>query len=142
MLYHALHTWLQYVPIPQPLLVASPLIESSFAALSDPSLFEVAVDVIVEVVRMYPSIHAINTDLVLKMIPLVMAIGSSPADGKSPFDQALEGEDEDSLRGFCRIFTEMGESYMSLILGERDMNQQALVELVLRCSAIPEPEVA
>jgi len=60
----------------------------------------------------------------------------------SPFQKSIQEEDEDGMRGYCRIFTEMGESYSSLILSHEEMNQGALVELVLRCSAIPDPDIA
>ena len=38
---------------------------------------------------------------------------------------------EDGMRGYFRIFTQMSESYLSLILSHEEMNKASLVELVL-----------
>ena len=54
----------------------------------------------------------------------------------SSFEIAIHEEDGDGMRGYCRIFTKMGECDLSLILSHEEMNQHALVELILWCSAI------
>lgn len=159
------HSWIRYVPLPPQLLESTPLIEWTFAVLERPNdgdnaeLFEVAVDVVVEVLRMYPSDRHENEKLVMRMIPLAMNLGRrggatvpagavppapvpGAAAGDGPFRRALHEEDEDLLRGYCRIFTEMGESYMSLIVSHEEMNQERLVDLVLDCAEIPDKEIA
>lgn len=158
------HSWVRYVPLSPQLLVSTPLIEWTFAVLDRPNegdnaeLFEVAVDVIVEVLRMYPSDRRENEGLVMRMIPLAMNLGrrgtgaaaagaaavpaALPAADDGPFRRALAEEDEDLLRGYCRIFTEMGESYMSLIVSHDQLNQERLVDLVLDCAEIPDKEIA
>ena len=131
--YEVLYTWIRYVPIQSTVLTESPLLEASFNALLDQQTMELAADVIIEIYRMYPSHIPSNQGLVQKMIPL---------SSKLPFDQALTLGDEDVLRTYCRIITEMAESYMSLILSSQFLEASKLVEWVLRCSSIPETEIS
>lgn len=137
---HTLHSWVRYVRFHPRVLEGSPLVEWTFHVLADPryegDCYEAAVDVVVEILRAFPSDYPENERLVHGVIPLAMALGRPDADG--PFRSALASADEDLLRGYCRIFTEMGESYMSLIMCHRELNQAALVDLVLDCSAIPD----
>jgi len=137
---HTLHSWVRYVRFHPRMLEGSPLVEWTFHVLADPryegDCYEAAVDVIVEILRAFPSDYPENERLVHCVIPLAMALGRPEPDG--PFRSALVSADEDLLRGYCRIFTEMGESYMSLIMCHRELNQAALVDLVLDCSAIPD----
>ena len=74
---------------------------------------------------------------------MVMALGQQQQQGNPPnqnntssFEKAIHEEDGDCMRGCCCIFTEMGECDLSLMLSHEEMNQQALVELILWCSAI------
>lgn len=131
--YEVLFTWIRYVPIQPNVLTGSPLLEAAFHALLDQKTMELAADVIIETYRMYPSYAPSNQSLVQKMIPLSSNL---------PFDQALASNDEDVLRTYCRVITEMAESYMSLILSTQFQEASKLVEWVLRCSAIPEIEIS
>jgi len=132
--YEVLFTWIRYVPIQSTVLLAeSQLLENSFDALLNQQTMELAADVIIEIYRMYPSHIRSNQGLVQKMIPL---------SSKLPFDQALTLGDEDVLRTYCRVVTEMAESYMSLILSTQFLEASKLVEWVLRCSAIPVTEIS
>ena len=137
---HTLHSWVRYVRFHPRVLEGSPLVEWTFHVLADPryegDCYEAAVDVVVEILRAFPSDYPENERLVHGVIPLAMSLGRPEADG--PFRSALASADEDQLRGYCRIFTEMGESYMSLIMCHQDLNQASLVDLVLDCSAIPD----
>ena len=137
---HTLHSWVRYVRFHPRMLEGSPLVEWTFHVLADPryegDCYEAAVDVVVEILRAFPSDYPENERLVHGVIPLAMSLGRPEADG--PFRSALATADEDQLRGYCRIFTEMGESYMSLIMCHQDLNQASLVDLVLDCSAIPD----
>jgi transportin-3 len=137
-----LHSWVRHVNMQPQLIQNSQLIDFTFAILQAQDfdahpgdLFDLAVDVIIELLRCYPSDRRENMGLVQKFIPLVMALGYEV---QSPFRRAVEEEDEDGMRDYCRIFTEMGESYMSLIMSHEDLNQVQLVDLVLACSAIPD----
>eukprot|EP00980_Cylindrotheca_fusiformis_P004077 scaffold880_cov132-Cylindrotheca_fusiformis.AAC.73 len=132
-IYEVLHTWIRHVPVQPAVIMVSPLLKATVQALTEPQNLELAADVLVEILRMYPSHHVVNHGLVERMIPLL---------SKLPFDQALRSEDEDVLRAYCRIITEMGESYMSLILSLQQTDASQIVGWVVRCSAIPETEIA
>ena len=144
------HVWIRYVPVHPTSLVESALLTASIQAMTQPDYLELASDVLVEVLRMYPSHHYGNGALVQRMIPALSQL---------PLPQALQSDDEDVLRAYCRVVTEMGESYMSLILGYEQQQQQVgqqqqhqeqswhkdasqLVEWVLRCSEIADAEIA
>lgn len=131
--YEVFHTWIRHVPVQPMVVMESPLLEATFRALVEPQNLELAADVLVEILRMYPSHHMANQGLVQKMIPLLSQL---------PFDEALRSDDEDVLRAYCRIITEMGESYMSLILSTQQNEASQLVEWVVRCSGIAETEIA
>lgn len=138
-----LHSWIRHVSMSPTLLQTTPLIDATFQAITtyattsggDDTLFESSVDVVVELLQQYSSDPKHNAGLVQKIIPIVMNLG------QTPFQTAMKDSDEDVLRGFCRIFTEMGESYMSLITSSAEDNTN-LVELILQCSSISDSEIA
>lgn len=132
-IYEVFHSWIRYVPIPASVVMSTPLLEATFQNLVEPSNLELASDVLVEILRMYPSHIPANQGLVQRMIPMLSNL---------PFEQALRSEDEDILRAYCRIITEMGESYLSLILSVHDTQASQIVDWVVRCSAIEETEIA
>ncbi|CAJ1966823.1 unnamed protein product [Cylindrotheca closterium] len=132
-IYEVFRSWIRYVPVQAHVIMASPLLEATIRNLVEPAHLELASDVLVEILRMYPSHVPQNQGLVQRMIPMLSSL---------PFDQAIRSEDEDVLRAYCRIITEMGESYLSLILSVQDTQASSIVDWVLRCSAIAETEIA
>ena len=132
----------------------------SDGCVDDGESFEAAADAAVCILRNYtPGQGKSNECLVAAMVPRCMGLATVPDENRSAFRRALveftaeqigtgdvnvgEGgtgviDAEDRLRAYCRIFSEMGESYMELILSHEEMNQVALVELVLLCSAVPD----
>eukprot|EP00956_Cyclotella_meneghiniana_P037865 scaffold145680_cov54-Cyclotella_meneghiniana.AAC.3 len=139
-------SWIRIVDMPPTLLQNSMLLHWIFDYIMADSTnggYEMAVDVVVEIMRNYTSERNENAGLIQVIVPRVMALGGIHSGGGnniglSPFEKAIREEDEDGMRGYCRIFTEMGESYLSLILGHEDLNQELLVELVLKCASIPD----
>lgn len=141
-----LQSWIRIVDMDPVLLERTLLLPWIFDLLSDSVKggFELAVDVVVELLRTYPSDRRGVEGLVRAMIPRVMALGDDNINtGQlSPFQKSINEEDEDGMRGYTRIFTEMSESYLSLILSHEEMNQASLVEFVLRCSNIQDKEIS
>jgi len=144
----AFHTWIRYVPVYPSALVESPLLQGAVQALMNPSssasavhdhdemcLLEPATDVVVEVLRMYPSHQYGNESLVRLLIPLLSQL---------PLETAIKNPhtDDDVLRSYCRVVTEMGESYMSWILSKEYGQASQLVNWVLQCSSIEDTEIA
>jgi transportin-3 len=133
-MFEVFHAWIRYVPVHPNALVESPLLQASVRALYSKELLEQATDVVVEVLRMYPSHQYGNEGLVQLLIPLLTQL---------PLEHALQQDDEDVQRAYCRVVTEMGESYLSLILSKEHPNASSqLVQWVLRCSSIPDSEIA
>uniref|UniRef100_A0A7S1BEY2 Exportin-1/Importin-beta-like domain-containing protein n=1 Tax=Corethron hystrix TaxID=216773 RepID=A0A7S1BEY2_9STRA len=151
--------WVRVVDMPSSLVATCLLLHRCFEALQDPDhsssdFFEAAVDAVIGILRVY---HHVNVDSNATDDALVRSMSSAVMALRPKFEAAMalavqntsagggfDGycDQEDLLRGHCRIFTEMGESYMGLILNERDMGQMALVDLVLASSAIPDHEIA
>lgn len=136
--FSSLHLWIRYVPVEPSSLAASPLLKASVQALTLATHMEVAADVVVEVLRLYPSHIPSNDPIVQTMLPLLYQ--------NLPLEAALQSDDEDVWKAYCRIVTEMGESYMSLVLSSHaalpDNSPRKMVEWVLLCSKIPEREIA
>ncbi|CAM9622957.1 unnamed protein product [Discosporangium mesarthrocarpum] len=127
-----LQSWVKYVDVPPDDLCRSPLLEAAFPAMENPGLFETAVDFLVEVLRSY---EVTSPTLVSIMVPKTMSL-------KETYLKAVTDGNEDTAMGLCRLFTEMGENYMDVIMFDQDLNQRALIELVLLCTSHPENEIA
>ena len=112
------------------LLAASePLIKASFATLNTKHLFDVGVDCCLELMRTYwDSMITENMPVISLVIPAVMnQIGR--------LQEAIAKDDTETIVGLTRLFTEVGESYMELIIGEKEMNQIVLLQALLACMA-------
>lgn len=143
-----LQTWLRYTRIhPQVMEKYFYLIHAAFRALTQIKLLEVSVDVIVELMRSYPTSPNAQSNSMMyqRVVPCVLALQTQP----EHFTQAMREEDHDRLRGYCRIVIELGESCMSWILsaateqqGEDQPLKDQVVDLALLCSAIPENDFA
>lgn len=124
--------WVRYVPIPAHVIVESNILETIVPSLQEMNE-ETSVDVLVEILRMYPSHVPSNEGLVQKLLPLVLSL---------PLDQALRSDDEDVLRGYCRIVTELGESYLSLMLDPAQQQiSHTIVQAMLKCSSIDDASI-
>ena len=156
-------SWIYHVRLPAELLQHSPLVPwvvsllrqchgvstSANHSLIDSDRMDLAVDVLVEILRCYPSDSYWNKGLVKTMYPLILSLGvvlpnsntltsATSNTSPTPFEMALKHQDENELRAFTRIFTEMGESYLSLVVGSEEYHQVLFVEVLLTCSSIPD----
>ena len=79
------------------------------------------------------------------MVPKIMALqpkwAASVGAAKAEVAAGGEGEGSDEARGLCRLFTEMGESYIKLILSPEPLNQVAVVQMVLDCTSHPDVDI-
>lgn len=134
--WQVLYIWIRYVPVRPAVLAETPLLSLTVQKLqqADITFLEASTDVLVEVLRMYPSHHPGNDELVRRMIPLLSQL---------PLEQALQSQDEDIQRAYCRVVTEMGESYLSWILSPDIEQAQQLVTWILQCAGrIADVEIA
>ncbi|POM73847.1 Hypothetical protein PHPALM_9267 [Phytophthora palmivora] len=127
----ALTSWLRYVRVDSHVVVRNPLLHSLLGFLARDELFDASVDLAVELVRSY----AHNPEVVQWLAPRLLSL-------RSAFGSAAQAEDVDSCLGLCRIFTEMGEAYLELLLQGAGNDHAALVDLLLDCMSYPDAEVA
>ncbi|KAG9405136.1 Transportin-3 [Aphanomyces cochlioides] len=121
------------------LVVKNPLTTSAIQVLQrgmeDTSdVFDAAVDVIVEVIRTYNSVFD-DLPVIQWLLPQLMQL-------KPLFTEAAAQEHIECCLGLTRIFTEMAEVYLDVLLGDTPMNQTMVVETLLDCMAYPDPELA
>lgn len=132
--FEVLHLWIRYVPVHPQALLETPLLDASVQALRNPQYLEPASDVVVQILRMYPSHHYGNEQLVSRMIPMLSSL---------PLQEALQSDDEDVLQAYCRVITEMGEAYLSIVLSmdHTEVSRQ-MVSAILQCSRTSYHEIA
>ncbi|KAJ9117035.1 hypothetical protein QFC22_004694 [Naganishia vaughanmartiniae] len=124
--FDTLRAWLQAGEVDAGMIAQTRLFQFSFDALSNIELFDAAVDVICDMIHETQEVED-NVQVIEMIVPKVIAL-------RGPFDQAVQEEDDDSVRGFCRIFTEAGETYRQLILAHPD-TFLPLVEAIGICAA-------
>lgn len=126
LVFDTLRSWLQAGELDVNLISQSPLFAFAFESLSNISLFDSAVEVVCDMIHETQEVHD-NVGVVQLIVPRVIGLGPS-------FRQAVANEDDDAVRGFCRIFTEAGEIYRQLILQHAE-TFVPLVELLGECAA-------
>jgi len=127
--------WVTYVDFPPSVILDSGIfVQRVFESVVNNG-DEESVDFVIEVMRRFPSFYRENERLVEAWVGKVMEL-------VPVFENIKVGGDEERVRGFVRIFTDMGESYVSLLMDSRDLNQGALVNLVLECAGVTNREVA
>lgn len=130
----AVKSWLRFAAVRPEAVVRNPLLQSLLVFLARDDLFDVSVDLAVDVVRCYSDVQ--HDQVVTQwIVPQIMQL-------QDVFRAAADAEDTDKCLGLCRIFTEMAESYILLLLGEQNIGQAAVVEMLLDCMDYPEAEVA
>ena len=129
-------SWVRLSYLPSDDFAASPMLEFAFHALGleDPELFDEAADLVVEAIT-FSQDHARHQALISNIVTRVLQL-------QPQYDKALADDDEEKARALCRIFAEMGENYLQLILQHAEQWALPVASAVLRGAAHPEPEVA
>lgn len=130
----AVRSWLRYTAVSPQGVVSNPLLQSLLVFLGRDDLFDVSVDLTVDLVRCYCDVHR-DQAVIQWIIPQIMQL-------QDAFRAAAEDEDTDKCLGLCRIFTEMSEAYIEMLLGDQNMGQATVVDMLLDCMEYPEAEVA
>jgi len=134
-------TWIQNCQIPVAMLSQCPLMDWTLRqALVDQSLFEASVNVLVSTLQTYclsqpEDYHPDKMALAQLLVPALM--GQQVA-----YQQALHNGDDETCQGLCRLFTEMAEAYLQLLLAEVQIGQVELLGLVLQGTAHQDHEIA
>lgn len=100
--------------------------------MSHDELFDAAVDVLVDIIHETMELQE-NVAVIQEIVPRLTALGPNLADPATL-------EDEDKVRGYCRVFVEAGEWYEPLIV-QHPASFLPLVELIKQCAAYQELEV-
>ncbi|XP_014851038.1 PREDICTED: importin-13-like isoform X1 [Poecilia mexicana] len=119
-----------WVGLDVPLGESQELVQDCFAALSDPGLFDTAVETIVTAITQPDCQRFAN--VLLSLMPMVLGL----------YDQlktAAQDGDMETTHGICRIAVALGETHSRVLLEQLDHWQEylALVNMILFCTGIP-----
>uniref|UniRef100_A0A3Q4MFG7 Importin-13 n=1 Tax=Neolamprologus brichardi TaxID=32507 RepID=A0A3Q4MFG7_NEOBR len=119
-----------WVALDVPLGEIQELLQDCFTALSDPELFDAAVETVVNAISQPDCQRYINA--LLSLMPLVLGL----------YDQlktAAHDGDMETSHGICRIAVALGETHSRVLLEQVDHWQEylALVNMILFCTGIP-----
>lgn len=127
LLYTCLTSWLREIPIAK--LMATPLIDLSFAALSNDSSFEASIDLLCTIFR---ETNEVNDPEMVKIIealyPRLIALRPRIQESK---------DDADVFRAYARLFSEAGEAWVILI-ARMPQQFRPLVEAIAESASIDE----
>ncbi|KAL8287694.1 hypothetical protein RQP46_003552 [Phenoliferia psychrophenolica] len=114
-------------------LTGSPLVTSLFASLASEPLFDSAVDALVDLLHETQELEE-NMAIIQDLVPRLAALQPELLDPATR-------DDEDRIRGYCRILTEAGEWYTLLIVPHLE-SFLPLVESIAICAAYDNLTVA
>ncbi|XP_069366854.1 importin-13-like [Paralichthys olivaceus] len=119
-----------WVALDVPLGESHELVQDCFAALSNPELFDTAVETIVNALSQ-PDCQR-YTDALVNLMPLVLGLHDQ-------LKTAAQDGDMETSHGICRIAVAMGETHSRVLLEQVDHWQEylALVNMILYCTGIP-----
>ncbi|KAG9043201.1 Nuclear import receptor [Tulasnella sp. UAMH 9824] len=124
--FKCLRSWLQTGEVTPNMIAATPLFQVTFSGLVHEELFEPAIDVLCGLIHETQEIHD-NMDVIQALIPRLVALRPMLA-------VALQADDAEKVRGYCRLFTEAGETYRLLIL-QHPETFFPIVEAIGECAA-------
>ncbi|GAA5979043.1 hypothetical protein JCM5350_004214 [Sporobolomyces pararoseus] len=127
-----LGAWLRTGQLRSTWLAGSPVLASAFAALSSDELFDSAVDVLVDVIHETQELQE-NVAVIQEIVPRLNALETNLSNPETR-------QDEDKMRGYCRVLVEAGEWYEPLI-PQHPETFLPLVRLISSCAAYEELEV-
>ena len=117
-------SWLREIPVAD--VVNSPLFDAIVNALTVDASFEAAVDCMCTILR--------DTREVDESIEIIQVIYPRLLSLRPKIAQAADSEDQDTFKGFTRLFAEAGEHWVVMIA--RLPNEfRGLVEAILECCA-------
>ncbi|XP_062285435.1 importin-13-like [Scomber scombrus] len=119
-----------WVGLDVPLGESQELIQDCFTALSNPELFDTAVETIVNAISQPDCQRYI--DALVNLMPLVLGLHDQ-------LKTAAQDGDMETSHGICRIAVAMGETHSRVLLEQVEHWQEylALVNMILFCTGIP-----
>ncbi|KAI9273878.1 armadillo-type protein [Helicostylum pulchrum] len=125
-------SWIRSGEMDIQMISSSPLLELSFKGLESAELFDVAVDVVCEIIYETRDVNECQA-VIEKIYPCFTTI-------LSKLQESIEEEDDDNVRGYCRIFVNAGEAYINLI-GSHPEAFVTLMEGILKCTAYQDLDI-
>ncbi|KAF9180617.1 Nuclear import receptor [Haplosporangium sp. Z 11] len=125
-------SWLRSGDISTSSLSNNPLVVFSFKALQMPELFDTAVDVVCELIYQTKDIE--------ESMPVIQEIYPNLVPLRQEIVKSMEDENEDNIRGYCKIFVEAGECYLSLVVKHTD-HFRGIVECIAQCTSYHDLDV-
>ncbi|KAK7944786.1 hypothetical protein WMY93_000514 [Mugilogobius chulae] len=119
-----------WVGLDVPLGETYELVQDCFVALSNPEIFDSAVETIVTAISQ-PDCQR-YTDALLNLLPLVLGL-------LDQLKKAAHDGDMETSHGICRIAVAMGETHSRVLLDQVDRWQEylSLVNVILFCTGMP-----
>ncbi len=133
-LFKCLQSWISHSEIPADAIAKTNILQLAFEKIKVPSLFEPAIDLLVATVRTY-CISSNSMPVVQIVVPGAIALNRM-------YSETVIAGDNDTALGLCRLFTEMGESYIDIIVGPRNVGQDSLLDMILMCTRHSSSDVA
>lgn len=134
MVFRCLRTWIRICSVPSDIAASNAVVQSLPNAARDPDLFDEACDAMVDVVRKYDNAQR-DLPVVQLFLPCLGQLGNM-------FSTAAGDLDTDTCIGLARVFTEMAESYVDLIVGSSQMQQGQVIDLLLSCMSYCDVDVS
>ncbi|CEH14085.1 Nuclear transport regulator [Ceraceosorus bombacis] len=128
-----LRSWLRAGEIHTSNMIQTPLFAFAFDAIKDEELFDIAIDVLSEMINETQEVH--------ENMPIIELIISRLLPLREDLARAMQSEEEDKVRGLCRLFVAAGETYRLLILKHKS-EFLPIVQAIASCAAYPEVEIA
>ncbi|KAF9455127.1 ARM repeat-containing protein [Macrolepiota fuliginosa MF-IS2] len=119
-----LRSWLVAGEVPPVDLVNTPLFTFAFEALDIDELFDIAIDVLCELVNETQEIQD-NIHVIQVVLPRIIDLKSR---------LVTDHDDAEKFRGYTRLFSQAGETYRTLLVEDPDM-YYPLVTAIGECSA-------
>lgn len=114
------------------LVQASPFFDYAFNSLANHALFDGSINLLCDLIHETQELGE-NLPVIQAIVPRLVAL-------RPQLTNAVENEDSDTVRGYCRLFVEAGETYAQLML-QHPAEFIPIVEAILQCSAFDDLEV-
>ncbi|PKI85215.1 Nuclear import receptor [Malassezia vespertilionis] len=122
--FRCLCSWLKAGEVSAMQLAETTLLQFTFDALNTDALFDVAVDVFCDLIH--------ETQEIAENRPVVMLILSRLQSLRAVLSAA--GDDDDKVRGLCRIFVQAGETYHALFM-EHVPEMLPIAQAIFECAS-------
>ncbi|KAG0941977.1 hypothetical protein G6F57_005936 [Rhizopus arrhizus] len=131
-IFKCLNSWIYTGSMNIKSVVASPLFELAFEGLNSEELFDVAADVITEIIRETRDVQDYR-DVIEQIYPRFAPM-------LIKLRECINAEENEMVNGYCCIFTEAGDAYVSLIASHPEAFG-VLLEGIRDCAAYSDLEV-